>query len=233
MRSRPSRCSRSKKNGVSGTSGVSWPGAASVPARLAVTWKGRARRAGSSAMASPSRTRAPAGLARTARVISGSRGVIIQGPGKHPDLAALPVHLDPDAVDLPFDRGRGHPLERGRHGRRGSGQHRPQRPSHLKPEGPERREGGLCGRISGGGGCPAMLWSGLAWSFPARPPRRAPRTGPPPRPWAVNRRAGGPGVPPRRAPRRPARRPRPSRLPGRPGAVRRRAAGTGRTARPG
>ena len=98
---------------------------------------------------------------------------VVQGPGEHPDLAALPVHLDPDAVDLPLDRGRGHPLEGGRHGRRGGGQHRPQRPSHLKPEGPQRREGGSApasaASAPSSAASAAMLRPGCPWSAPACP----------------------------------------------------------------
>ena len=92
----------------------------------------------------------------------------------------------------------------GNGGRRG-GEHRPQRPAHLQPNGAQR---------------------GRGRRGPPRPPAR-PR---PPR--AATRPAGGPGGPPRRAlrPRRPP--PRSSRLPARPGAVRRRAAGPGTSARP-
>ena len=97
------------------------------------------------------------GLGRTREHGAGDLGQpgsdVIQSPGKHRDLAALPVHLDPDSVDLPLDRGRGHPLEGGRHGRRGGRQHRPQRPSHLKPERPEGREGGRRACVSGGRTC--------------------------------------------------------------------------------
>jgi len=85
----PSRCSRSKKYGVSaaptGLSGAESPPAPSaatarraprVAARLEVSWNGRGRPAGSSAITSPSSTISRAGSARTAATTAGSRGVI-------------------------------------------------------------------------------------------------------------------------------------------------------------
>jgi len=74
-------------------------------------------------------------------------GDVVEGPGKHPDLRALPVHLDPDPVDLPLDRRRAHPFEGGRHGRGGGSQHRPQGQAYLQPERPEHGKGGRRGGV--------------------------------------------------------------------------------------
>ena len=68
-RSAPSRCRASKKNGLRTLE-------ANRPARLAVSWNGRARPAASMRRASPSRTAVRAGSARATATISGTRPVM-------------------------------------------------------------------------------------------------------------------------------------------------------------
>ena len=66
-------CRTSKKNGVSGTDSRSAAASPRLAARLAVSWNGRGRPSGRSAIASPSRISVRAGSARTASTISGMR----------------------------------------------------------------------------------------------------------------------------------------------------------------
>jgi hypothetical protein len=68
-------------------------------------------------------------------------GDVLQRPGEDADVAALPVDLDPDAIDLPLHRG-GRDLRqrRGDAGRRG-GEHRTDRPANPQRERAQRRYG--------------------------------------------------------------------------------------------
>ncbi len=69
-------------------------------------------------------------------------GDVVERSREHADLAASPVDLDPDPVDLPLGRGHGQPFEgRGNAGRR-RGEHRAQRPTDLQANGAQRGRGG-------------------------------------------------------------------------------------------
>ena len=76
IRSAPSRWRTSKKNGVSGTSRRRVSTSPRLAARLAVSWNGRGRPSGRSAIASPSRTIERTGSASAASTTSGTRSVI-------------------------------------------------------------------------------------------------------------------------------------------------------------
>ena len=96
-RSRPSRCSRSKKNGLSSTPASD----ASLPKRLIVSWNARGRPSSSRARVSPSRTavvarQRPDPLDELGHAV----GHLAQRAGPHPDVVAVAVHLDAGAVEL-------------------------------------------------------------------------------------------------------------------------------------
>ena len=99
-RSRPSRCSTSKKYGVTAVIP-----SADEAVREAVSWNGRGRPASSSAIASPSITSSVAGSARTTSTTSGSRWVMSSRLRVAiSDLVTPAVDLDPDAVELRVHR---------------------------------------------------------------------------------------------------------------------------------
>ena len=95
IRSTPSRCRQSKKNGRSSSS------CSSAPNRLAVSWNGRGRPSSCSASVSPSSTTLRHGRPRTSSTSSGTRvGHLAQRAGPHPDRVAVAVDLDAGAVQL-------------------------------------------------------------------------------------------------------------------------------------
>ena len=101
---RPSRCRTSKKNGVSGTLVRSVSTSPRLAARLAVSWNGRGRPSGRSAIASPSRMTERSGSARTASTISGIRSPTSSRVRVNTATSSpLAVHLDAHAVELPLD----------------------------------------------------------------------------------------------------------------------------------
>ena len=75
-------------------------------ARLPVSWNGRGRPSGRNAIASPSST-SVAHRQRQRRLdhLGHPAGDVVEGAGEDRHLAPVAVHLDPDAVELPLDRG--------------------------------------------------------------------------------------------------------------------------------
>ncbi len=86
-------------------------------------------------------------------------GDVIQRAGEHGDVLAGPVHLDPDAVDLPLRRGRADPVQGGGDVRRRGGEHGPDRPAHDQREAAQRgqRLGAAQRRLRHRGQRPAQL----------------------------------------------------------------------------
>ena len=113
-----------------------------LAARLAVSWNGRGRPSGRSAIASPSRITERSGSARTASAISGMRSPIgIERAREDAHVVAVAVHLDAHAVELPLDAASPSLLERGLERRRGLGEHGLHGPPDLQVErgrGPRR-----------------------------------------------------------------------------------------------
>ena len=136
IRSAPSRWRTSKKNGVSGTSRRRVATSPRLAARLAVSWNGRGRPSGRSAIASPSRTIERTGSASATSTTSGTRSVIGSSVRvKTPTASPVAVHLDPHAVELPVDRRRLADLLDGALHRRGRlREHRLDGPADLQVE---------------------------------------------------------------------------------------------------
>ncbi len=128
---------------MSGVCSLSRATSAWLAVRAEVTWNGRGRPSGYRAAASPSSTASLTHSERAAATISGTRLVMSSRVRVNTRTSgAGPVHLDPDAVDLPLHRGGRDPLQRGGQRGRGGGQHGLERPSDLEGDGQQRPLGG-------------------------------------------------------------------------------------------
>ena len=178
----PSACRTSKKYVDNGAVARAAATSTRDDTRLPVSWNGRGRPSGRSAIASPSRTSSRTGSdERGLDHLGHPVGDLVQAAGPDRDVRAGAVHLHADAVQLPLDGRLPQPAERVLDvgGRRG--EHRLHGPADLQPE----------------RGQPRRALGQRRLARPDRPPRAASRPGVP-----------RPAARPQPGRRRPASRPR-------------------------